>query len=126
MLTSFLIYFVVLLIDAVKLILDAITFVIPQQIPNAFNLIFSYARLGDGIFPISDALLAISTVLMVWVLIYVIKILLFAWSLIPIIGKTVNLPQHTTTTISQESIDDIGYYHQSNKVIHSRQKKRWM
>lgn len=69
-----------------------INFVIPQQIPDAINLFFSYMRIADVFFPMSDIMLAVLTIYTVMFFHYLVKLILHGYALLPWIGKHVELP----------------------------------
>lgn len=108
----------------VQLLFGAINFVIPTQIPYYFALFFSYARIGDGIFPMSDVLLALFTVLSVWILIYIIKLILWGLRVVPLIGNLGNLPRHSMTTTTSETTTKNGI--KTTESNSTTQRKRWM
>jgi hypothetical protein len=95
MITNAFLFIITGILKVILSIFSGLTYLLPQQIPNAFNLFFSYVRIGDGLFPfLSDILLALYTVLIVWILLYIVKIVLWAYSLLPFVGKKASLPQH--------------------------------
>jgi hypothetical protein len=89
----------------IQLILAGITslfnFVIPSAIFSAFNQFFGYVRIGDGIFPFNQALAAVVVTLTVWGMLYFVKVILFAFSLIPVFGKVVHLPNHHSEGVTE-------------------------
>lgn len=98
MITDILFFVIGSVLGLIQLILGAIDYVLPPQINLAFVHFFGYLRTGDGFFPVSQAILAILAVLTVWLLMYGIKILFWAFSLLPIIGKVTHLPTHSSTS----------------------------
>ena len=115
----------------VQSLFSIINFILPSQIPYYFNLFFSYAQMGNGIFPMSDILLALFSVISVWVLLYIIKIILWGIQVIPFIGRLGGiLPQHTMTNsaYTTTTTDKNGNIKiKRTSVEASRiQKKRWM
>lgn len=109
--------------------LSLISYIIPPQIGSAFTLFFSYAHIADGVYPMTDTIFAILSVLTVWILLYTIKVILFAFSAIPWVGKVLNLPKHTTDNFTRATWtqEDDGKEHFSRiKGIETRTKKtRW-
>lgn len=120
----------ILLISAflgiIEYLLGLISYIIPSQIATAFSTFFGYVQIGNGLFPVDQALLAISAVLTVWILIYIVKIILFAFSAIPWIGKVLHLPQHndTTTTQTGTATDTIGGETRTRNWNTTTQRKR--
>lgn len=123
----------------VQALFGLVNVVLPSQIGYYFGLFFSYARLGDGIFPMSDILLALGTVLAVWVALYVVKIVLWGLKIIPFIGRLDGiLPSHTTVThtltqaTNTTTIGDDNIPHSSTQTIKgyrtlaTDKKRRWM
>lgn len=102
MITDVLIILLQGFLGIIQFLLGAITYIIPTQIGQAFNTFFAYVQIGNGLFPVTTALTAIGTVLTVWVLLYVVKVILFAFSAIPWFGKVLHLPNHSdNTTVTQ-------------------------
>ena len=106
-------------------LLYPLSLVIPTEISDAFERFFSYVAIGNGIFPMNDALLAISFVLTVLILTYIVKIYLFGFSVIPWIGKYVVLPTQTTTSQSVSQVfDRKGRYQGQTESIRTSSSKR--
>lgn len=100
-------------------ILQGLSYVIPDQIPQAFNRLFSYARVGDGILPISDMLLAITTVITAKLLLMTFKFLMGVYAGIPFFGKVINLP-------SRQESETITYDARGREINSRNISKRWM
>jgi len=118
------------ILETIIKIFSVINFIIPDEIPYYLIKFFSYVRLGDGIFPMSDIMAMLLTLTSVWSFLYILKIALFAFSAMPIIGKILHLPQHTTTTTIgiDTNQDPQGRVRQTSfrSVRRVGQKKRWM
>lgn len=85
------------ILTLIRTIFQAISnFSLTTNIETYINQFFSYARIADGILPMSHFLLAIFTILQVAIAIYTLKLILFAYSLIPFIGKKISLPKSGT------------------------------
>jgi len=95
MITDILLGIVAMVLAGIYYIFSLVTLAIPTEIGDAFNTAFSYLHTLDGIFPVSDAILAGTFVLGLWIVMYGVKIILMAYSAIPWIGKKVELPRHT-------------------------------
>lgn len=101
--------------------------VVPSQVGQAFTDFFSFASAGNGIFPMTDVMLALFTVINVWIALYILKVALFGFSLVPWIGKALNLPTHTMSTTRIDTVRDGKVSHEKEFVEETRQtKRRWM
>lgn len=125
MIVDVIIVVLVTCMTVVQALFAGITYFVPIQIVQAFQTFFSYTSVGNGLFPMSDILGAIFSVLGLWITLYIIKIFLFGFSVIPWIGKVLRLPEHTTTNISQATssttFDDNGKPHTTvNKFTGNR------
>jgi len=93
MIIDFVLLLLGFLLDMIYNLFSFFSFVIPTEIANAIVKFFSYARIGDVFFPMSDILLAIFTIFSVWILMYSVRLVIWVFSLIPFIGKHVNFPK---------------------------------
>lgn len=89
------------ILGIIYLFMSAITYTIPPEINAAFNEFFGYFGFIEGIFPVDTFLNALFTYLTASLLIYGWKIMLWAYSLIPIFGRTGN----STPEIEEGDID---------------------
>jgi len=64
----------------------AVGFIMPSAITEVWTTLFSYAHKADGIFPMTDALLAMTFVLTVLILKYCINFVFMIMQLIPWVG----------------------------------------
>lgn len=106
----------------IRVVFDSIfTLTLTSNIETYINILFSYVRQADGIFPMSDVLLALYTLITVWISIYIIKIILSAFAILPFIGKNIKLPGGTnqTETTSETTHSD----GRSSKTITQQRRK---
>lgn len=71
----------------------AFTNIIPDQLYNSVTTFIQYLAYLNPIFPIDTLLYCISTLAIFFTCLYIIKILLWIWSLVPYLGNHVNLPK---------------------------------
>lgn len=75
---------------------SAINYVMPQQILDALTYFAAYLNYAQGIWPIQTLLLQISALCTFFAFFYGIKLILWAISMLPIIGKQSKLPNVST------------------------------
>lgn len=97
MITDIFIYIIGSFVALVANAFVSIGTIFPTQILNAISSLFQYVNYLNGILPMDTIMLALSIYIKVAIFYYAVKLILFVFSLIPIIGKTVNLPRISET-----------------------------
>lgn len=94
MITSIILLVVTGFLYLVAQLFSVFAFVIPSQIEDAFTLFFSWLHVFDGVFPVTDLVLALLFIISVEAGMYLAKMFLWGYSLIPWLGKKADLPKH--------------------------------
>jgi len=94
MITDIVLYIINAVLATILGIFSLFNVLVPSQVASAFTTLFGYAHIVDSVFPMTDALLAGTFVLTVWTTVYIIKVVLFGYALLPWIGKKGSLPSH--------------------------------
>lgn len=71
-----------------------VSIAIPDAIEGAFGLMFSYIHVFDGVLPVTDVLAALLLIISIQAAMYIIKIALMGYALLPWFGRKTDLPKH--------------------------------
>jgi len=85
-------------IQVFSLLTNILGFLVPSQIQYYVTWALGYVNIFSGIFPVSDLLSAIFTIMTAWVTIYGVKLILWIIGFIPTIGHK-ELPVSPTNTV---------------------------
>lgn len=97
MLTSILLLIIAGFLFLVSQLFSLVSLAVPTQIATAFDTFFDYVHIFDGFFPISDFLLALLFLIALETGLYLVKIFLFGFSLLPWVGSKAELPGQGNT-----------------------------
>lgn len=117
MILTAIILFGSLMLSLIAQLFSLLNFVIPSQIADSVIYFISFLAYVKPIFPIDTLMQSVGVVLSFYALIYVLKIILWAYAMLPWVGKEIPLP-----TISQEGRPDMiqrGYYRSGYTSYHS-------
>lgn len=99
MLSNIILTICLLFLNLIYKLFSAIQFyVIPTQFISSINYYLSNLDYLNGIINIPDLMLALGSLLSFEIVYFTVKILIFAYSLIPVIGKNSKIPKTNLNT----------------------------
>jgi len=106
MITTFAFNIIGLLLNGLFVLFQAVTLslgaIIPQQVPDAFHTLFSYAGYGTYFWvDMPDMIAALLVSFVVLITIYSIKLVQWAWAYMPWVGHHQEFPESAHKAISQ-------------------------
>jgi len=81
-----------MLIGVITAFLQGVNFILPEQIQTSFLFLFRQLNYLRGVMPVQDFVLALSFLISIVFLKYLVKVFLFVYALLPFIGKSVKPP----------------------------------
>jgi len=116
MIVAFIFIVIHIVLALILFLLGLIEFVTPLALTNALTESFIGLKYFKGVFPVAD-LVAVITFLLTFIsLVYTVKLIFKIYSILPIIGRPVELT--TKTSVS----DDSGNYHEKETRVTSTRK----
>lgn len=115
-----------ILLRFIAFLFGFITAVLPGSLVDGIVTLFSYVGYFRGVFPVDQLIAAFSFFTSFVILLYSVRIILFVYALIPIIGKEVNLPHnvHSEGLRSNSSLGGMNVGRYSSNTSYSEGRKR--
>lgn len=125
MLTGILFGILIIPVTLIVTILQGITSVfstiVPDQVYNSIPTLISYLSYFEGIFPIDTLLFCVYSLAVFYIAYYTVKIILWAWGLVPFLGSSnITLPQ-TDNHKSSSQTRILTDHHKIRNVLRNRQ-----